>query len=195
MKYPLHRAFRYGAILLPILAATGCEKEKSVVVQDVPKEASAAAPTVESDSAVSSGVAGATWTLPAGWTAKPGDAMRLATIHPAGNGNTEIKVSKFGAISGGLGMNVSRWHGDVGLDPVDDEHADAGQQVMIGNRPWTIHDYTGPAAGGRRVIIASTDSGGETWYFKLLGPTEAVGGVKGDFDRFLAGIKFSPAQN
>ena len=144
----------------------------------------------EAASPVAAGVAGATWTLPNGWTATPGDSFRVATLHPGDNALTEIRVSKFAGLGGGAGANVSRWHGDVGLDPVDDAHADTGQQVNLGGRTWTLHDYTGPANGGRRVIVAMTDAGGGTWFFKLLGPTDAVAKAKPEFDQFLASVKF-----
>jgi len=48
-----------------------------------------------------------------------------------------------------------------------------------GRLPWapttfTIHDYSGPAKGGTREIVALTELNGATWYFKLIGPTDAV---------------------
>ena len=141
------------------------------------------------DSSVATGVDGAKWTLPPGWTAEPGSTMRLATIHPGGNGATEIIVSKFAGLGGGLGANATRWRRSVGLDPVDDANADPGQQVTLGGSSWTIHDYTGPADGGKRLIVALLDSNGQTWFFKLIGPTDAVGKVKPAFDQFLASVK------
>ncbi|HWE03703.1 MAG TPA: hypothetical protein VG326_14960 [Tepidisphaeraceae bacterium] len=140
-------------------------------------------------SSVATGIDGARWTLPPTWTAEPGNAMRLATIHPDGNGATEIRVSKFAALGGGAGANVTRWRGDVGLGAVDDAQADPGQQATLGGRSWTIHDYTGPAGGGKRVIVAMLDSNGDTWFFKLIGPTDAVGKAKNAFDQFLASVK------
>jgi hypothetical protein len=137
------------------------------------------------------GLGGAQWVLPAGWTVQPSEpgSLRLATIRP-GNGSAQIKVSKLGIIGGGLGANVSRWHGEVGLDPVDDEHADAGKQVKFANQTWIFHDYTGPANGGTREIIAMAEVAGNTWYFKLLGTSDEVGKLKADFDRFISSIKF-----
>ncbi|MDB5328980.1 MAG: hypothetical protein JWP03_131 [Phycisphaerales bacterium] len=157
--------------------------------------AGAPAPTAPSPSVAASGAGGATWTMPAGWSADPGPPpqMRLATLHAGGNGEIEIKVSKLGGtgLFGGLAANVTRWHGDVGLDPVDDATAQPGQQVKIGERTWTIYDYTGPKDGGRREIVASTPVADQTWYFKLAGPTDSVGKQKAAFDTFLASIRFS----
>ena len=184
-------ARRALAVLLPLALLGGCDKPKGIAVYDVPKESAAAASSGMESSALSGGVDGARWMLPAGWTAQPGENGRLATLHP-GAGAGEIRVSKFGAMTNAPGLNVSRWHGDVGLEPVDDAHADAGQTVVLGSRSWTIHDYTGPKNGGSRVIIASTDVAGETWFFKFLGPADAVGANKADFDHFLASIKLEP---
>lgn len=153
-----------------------------------PSSPGAVAPSSASEDSVSAGAGGAHWTLPAGWTAEPGTTMRLATIHPDGNGPAEIRVSKFGGIAGGAGANVSRWRREVGLDEVDDAHADAGQTRIFPSGAWTIHDYTGPANGGSRLIVASVDHAGETWFFKLLGPAGDVGKIKPDFDRFLASV-------
>ena len=135
------------------------------------------------------GIDGAQWALPTGWTAEAGNGFLLASIHPAGNSLAQIKVSNFRGVGGGAGANVSRWRGAVGLDPVDDAHADAGQNVTLGGRPWTIHDYTGPANGGSRLIVASTDAAGIMWFFRLEGPTDAIGKIKADFDQFLASIR------
>ncbi len=136
------------------------------------------------------GVENAHWTLPVGWTAEatPGQ-MRLATIHP-GNGAALIKVSKFASVGGGLGVNVSRWRREVGLDPVDDAHADSGTKITVGGGACTIHDYTGPANGGTRLIVAAVEVNGETWYFKLSGPEAEVTAQKAAFDQFLGSLKF-----
>jgi hypothetical protein len=104
----------------------------------------------------------------------------------------EIKVSKFGAVGGGAGANVTRWRGEVGLAPVSDAEADPGQTVKAGAATLTVHDYTGPANGGTREIIAQTDAGGATWYFKLIGPTSAVAAQKAAWDQFLASLRFDP---
>ncbi len=144
----------------------------------------------EANGSVATGVDGAHWTLPPNWTAEPSnDQFLMATVYPDGNGATPIKVSRIAGVGGGAGANVSRWRGFVGLEPVDNANADPGQQLNIGGRSWTIHDYTGPADGGRRIIIALSDANGETWYFKLLGKTDAVAKVKPAFDQFLASVK------
>lgn len=141
-------------------------------------------------SGAATGAPGVSWQLPAGWTAEPGDGFRLATLHPAGNGQSLVKVSKFPGIAGGPGANVSRWRGEVGLGPVDDASADPGAPMTLGQRVWTVHDYSGPANGGRRLIVASIESGGETWFFKLSGPTSEVADAKADFEQFLSSLKF-----
>lgn len=159
--------------------------------------ASGAAPTgAETPPAapeIATGADGVTWTLPAGWTAEPGSAtnMRVATIHPGGNGATEIKVSKFGTIGGGLGANVTRWRREVGLGAVSDEEADAGQKVPFGPTTFTVHDYTGPVNGGTREVVVLTELNGATWYFKLIGPTDAVNAQKPAFDQFLSSLRFA----
>lgn len=147
-------------------------------------------PSADAGSAAT-GAPGVLWTLPQGWTADlSAGGFRLATIHP-GNDGTEIKVSKLGMIGGGLAANVNRWRGEVGLPPVTEEQADKGEQRAVGAVTLTIHSYTGPANGGKREIVASTEAGGATWYFKLIGPTDAVNAQSPAFDQFLASLRFA----
>jgi hypothetical protein len=152
-------------------------------------------PSPAGPSPAAGGVDDATWTLPQGWAAngEPPTQFRLAVLHAGSNGEIEVKVSKLGGngLQGGLAANVSRWRGEVGLDPVDEAGAQPGQPVKIGERTWTIYDFAGPKAGGRREIVASTPVADQTWYFKLAGPTDSVGQQKPAFDAFLASIRFS----
>lgn len=145
------------------------------------------APSAPADHTASGGAVGVNWTLPADWTAEPASGMRVATIHP-GNASTQIIVSKFGGGAGGLAMNVTRWRNQVGLPPV--EEPDAGVSMTVGGAPCTLHDYVGPASGGSRLIVASIDVNGTTWFFKLIGPTDAVASQKAAFESFLGTLKF-----
>lgn len=53
------------------------------------------------------------WTLPAGWSAKPASGMRLATIIiPQEESSLEASITEFG---GDLAGNINRWRGQIGL--------------------------------------------------------------------------------
>jgi len=88
-------------------------------------------------------------------------------------------------------MNVSRWRGEVGLGPVDDATAEPGVKSKLGDVNVTTFDYTGPANGGSRLIVATVDAAGQTWFFKLSGPTATIAAQKAAFDQFLASLKFA----
>lgn len=155
-----------------------------------PQNAPSAGAPAGGPSPVTNGVDGMHWDLPKGWTATPGNSVRLATIHP-GNNAAEIRVSKFAALGGTLADNVNRWRGDVGLPPVDADSADAGVKVDLNRFAATIHDYTGPLNGGTRTIVAIIPDGGQTWFFKFIGPSDVVAKTKRDFDTFLQSFSFS----
>ena len=157
--------------------------------QVAPGRAAVGVPESAAPVAATQGVAGARWTLPVGWTAEAvPNSFRLATIYP-GTKAALIKVSKMRGLGGGLGMNVSRWREEVGLGPVDDSTADPGQQIQLGECRFTLHDYTGPANGGSRLIVAAVDVEGETWYFKLSGPADTITAQNVAFNQFLASLK------
>ena len=88
--------------------------------------------------------------------------------------------------AGGLSPNVNRWRGEVGLEPAA---PDQGVPLTVGNQLFTIRDYTGP---GGRVIIAAAKVNGNSWFFKIFGPADAVASAKPAFDLFVRTISFGP---
>ena len=63
------------------------------------------------------------WSLPVGWTEKPGNEFRYATL--VATGNREISISRLPRgeqpLPDQLLANVNRWRGQVGLPPTDAE--------------------------------------------------------------------------
>jgi len=143
----------------------------------------------------------ADFTLPAGWQidARP-RPMREATIvvPPAGGGNApgEIVVSRLSPNSlADLLPNLNRWRGQVHLAPTNDNAANPGQPISLGQGPAVIRDFEGPDAEGNgrlRQYVAYTQFPGatQTWFFRFVGPYDLVTRSKPEFESFVKSLKF-----
>ena len=115
-----------------------------------------------------------TWTVPAGWTSKPGSAMRKATFSvPGDNGaDAELSVTAFPGDVGGELANLNRWRGQVQLPPLTDA---AGSPDLTrfeqGGLKFTVADFSStPPVPPQRMLGAIVPVGDATWFFKLTGP-------------------------
>jgi hypothetical protein len=109
----------------------------------------------------------------------------------------DLTVSKFpGGGTDLLLPNVNRWRTlQLGLPPLDaDQLRDATKKVKVGDADGLAVDFTGPGAqpgkGQRRILVAVVSRPGTTWFFKMDGPADLVGGQKAAFDKFLGSVKF-----
>lgn len=135
---------------------------------------------------------GIEWKVPSDWTAAGGNGPLLARFEAAG-GAIEIKVSTFATGNfGSLADNLNRWHGEVGLPDVTPAEARDVAPTILGQRAWKIYDFSSPAAAGanaKRVIVGQTEEQGQTYFFKMLGPANAVAKQKVTFEKFLASVE------
>ena len=130
---------------------------------------------------------GPSWTKPAGWAEQPRTAMRLGNF-TAGGGKAEITVMTFPGDVGGLLANVNRWRGQAGLSPVDAAGlAKATEQVNVAGTPATLVEAIG-AANGSLSVYHPAD--GQTWFYKMSGPSDVVTAEKGAFMEFVQSIRF-----
>lgn len=137
---------------LPLLLLLAACSEPKVSVYEAPKETS-----------------GLAWDAPEGWVAKPADAMRRA-IYAAGP--AEFTVVSLPGEAGGALANVNRWRGQLGLGPVAEV---GGREVKTPAGPATLVDFEHK---GRRTAAAFMMIDGESWFFKLTGPSKAVAKAK-----------------
>lgn len=135
-----------------------------------------------------SGPAALAWRAPAGWTAKPASGLRRATfIVPGGGGPADLSVISLAGDAGGELANVNRWRAQVGLSPWGEAaFKKAAETVASPAGTFTVVDLAGPA---QRMLVGMTSRGGETWFFKLLGPDATVGAAGPAFKSFLAGVR------
>lgn len=167
---------------LLLLAATACREEPVVRVR-VPKEAPVAvlaAPASERR--------GVRWSTPKGWTERGSDGMRAATLVPPGGG--ELTVIALPGDVGGELANVNRWRGQIGLPPLGEAAlGEARQDVRSRAGAVAVYDFTGGEGGATRLVAGVLRAGGMTWFFKLMGPKEAVAAARPAYVELLKGLR------
>ncbi len=191
-----------SAALLSLLLVAGCRDReitayrapKDPVVQPGPAGAAAAAPGGDSmaNTAVPTGSDSLIWTAPAAWTAKPVSAMRKGSYAIKGDGGeADLSITAFPGDTGGLLANVNRWRGQVSLPPLAADQLDANREHLdIGDLHVDVVDFLGSANGApTRIVGAIVPNGGETWFFKLMGPDAIVAKEKPAFLEFLRTVR------
>lgn len=128
------------------------------------------------------------WQAPAQWRAGPASAMRKGTYLLGSDGTATLAISAFPGDVGGVAANVNRWRGQVGLPALSDADALAATQtISVHGLKVVVADAAAP--GGPRILAALVPFQGATWFFKVSGPSEAVGRAKSDFLQFLQTIQ------
>lgn len=128
------------------------------------------------------------WTAPAVWTAKSPGQMRKGSYTIKGDGGeADLGITAFPGATGGLEANLNRWRGQVGLPPASPEEIVAVTEKFESNGlQFIVADYAG---NGTRLIGAIVPHGGNSWFFKLIGPDAVVAGQKAAFLEFLHTVR------
>jgi hypothetical protein len=136
-----------------------------------------------------------TWTVPSGWQGAPLEQFLVAkfVIAGAGDAQAQVNVSSLANEGGGLGPNVNRWRGQLGLPPVDDAAAtplnvSGGTAQMVDLSGTDAH--TGKPA---RLIGVIVPEGSQTWFYKLMGDPDVVAQQKDAFTGFVQSAKYPDA--
>jgi len=109
--------------------------------------------------------------------------MRKATFKASG---AEISVIVLAGTAGGDLANVNRWRGQIGLSALDDAGLAAdSERIESKAGPVLFIDHAG---GGKRVSGGILTSGGQTWFFKLMGSPTAIGKALPAFRGMLEGL-------
>jgi hypothetical protein len=138
--------------------------------------------------------------LPEGWKeVAPGGGQfgpLVAIKVEEGSRSVLITLSKLMGDGGGILKNVNRWRVDqLGLSPLkDNQLRDAVKVLDVGGGIAAYVDFTGPGkpAGkeDRRILGLVVPRGGQTWFIKMDGPADLVGGQKAAFEQFAGSVKF-----
>ena len=164
-------------------AAAGASCPAPGMSPAVPVEASVAADEPPSET---SGEKPLQWEVPEGWTSAPASGMRHATfvVGNATGQKADMSVSFLAGDGGGDLGNVNRWRQQVGLAPVAAGELDP---TVVRFDGMSVVDLGG---ADQRMLAGWIQHGGRTWFFKLMGPTDLVGGEKEKFMGFLKSVKF-----
>lgn len=128
------------------------------------------------------------WAAPNSWTPKTGSSMRKGSYSlKTEAGEADLGITAFPGATGGLEANLNRWRGQVGLAPLPDAEVTAAVERFESNGlQFIVVDYAG---NGSRLIGAIVPYGGNSWFFKLMGPDAAVAPHKAAFVEFLHTVK------
>ena len=140
-------------------------------------------------------------TLPADWQREtPSSAMRAAQARvPGPDGGAELTVFHFGEGKGGsVAENLQRW-----VDQMEFAPGASTRREELSIHGFTVYwvDFAGTLKAGTmgmgpaepladaRMLGAIVEGPGGPWYFKLVGPSSAVGPQREAFLRMLETIR------
>ena len=129
------------------------------------------------------------WIAPAGWKDLGPADLRLGNFAVPGPDGSKADVGIFsfpGSVGTELG-NVNRWRGELKLPSIEQNEI-RSEPITIDSMPGRLYDMTGAAD---RTVVASLPRNEATWFFKMRGPKEIVGGTKPVFLDFLKSVHFS----
>lgn len=90
---------------------------------------------------------------------------------------------------GGFAANVDRWRGLVGL-PQNGQAREADYPAVEAAGALVPLIDTGEGPEHQRILGAAVPHDGQTWFFKMQGPSEVVEKQKSRFTDFLKSVKF-----
>lgn len=182
MRYPLMISIVAAGLLI------SCSGEP-VRVYDVAKEEAVEnpfSPPVRSPSPPTTSESALRWSVPDSWADAGEKPMRLAS-YQAGEGAVDISVVRLGGDAGGLGANVNRWRGQVNLAPQSEQEIAAQARTLtLDGFEVTVVELMGPESSTLAGIVPFQ---GQSWFFKLTGPTAQVNKEKGRFEEWLKSLR------
>jgi hypothetical protein len=140
-----------------------------------------------------------TWTVPASWQTAPLTQFLLAkfAIPGMGDAKAEVNISALAGDGGGLLANVNRWRGQLGLSHFEQVDLTAAASTFdASGTQASVVDFTGTNAKtgkAARLIGVVLPTGGQTWFYKLMGDNEVVAQQKDAFVRFIQSAKYPDA--
>ena len=145
------------------------------------------------------------WDVPESWKAVPGSAMRMAnfTFGESAEGQCYFTMLRGG---GGLLLNLNRWRGQMGLEPIDVATL-AGlpeERFLFGNGKFIELDGAFKPMGASEalsdyrmlgLIMPEMDMGGTkvAFFVKMTGPKDLVESQRENFNAFCASLRMKGA--
>ncbi len=177
----MNRFTRVGSVgLLALLVLAGCQRE-TMRYEEIPKRA----PHSEGE---------LSWTLPASWVEVPPGNMQRSKFkinHPRAEG-VDVSIAVLPSQMGSELANVNRWRGQLQLAPIDEPTWARSRKTMesCGMLWVTLSiESTEKGAAARGMRVAMTTVSGQSWFFKIMGPSTGVRAESENFDQFIKGVR------
>ncbi len=183
-----------SSVSISILLFSGCRKAE-VSVYQAPKDPVAETRTAPALQAAAERDSEVVWTADPSWETLPATQFRKGNYRAATeSGETvEISVSSFLGATGGILANVNRWLGQAGREPVTESQLEqmVGKRTLPSGIEASFVDLRGDPQDDSaiRIIAATFFHAGQSWFFKMSGPTSAVEEQIEPFSRMLAGLE------
>jgi hypothetical protein len=149
------------------------------------------------------------WTIPSDWQSQPPSQFLLAEFLVTGTNSTtaEVNVAELAGEGGGALANVNRWHGQLGLNALNEmelAHLDPTdlanpnpKNVLPDGSHFVLVDFTGidsKTGQPARLVGAIVPQNGQTWFYKLMGDPQIVAQQKDAFLKFIQSAKYPDAR-
>ena len=130
------------------------------------------------------------WHAPSAWTVKAAGSMRKGSYAVGPGGALDLSITAFPGDVGGPLANFNRWLGQVGLPPIDEAGLPQYTSHMEANGLVFFLADTGAKdpSHEQRIMAAVVFWQGNSWFFKLMGPTDLVAKEKAEFTEFLGTV-------
>ena len=130
------------------------------------------------------------WQKPTDWKEVSGHSMRLASFEaPFSNGVGDISITTFSGQSGGVGANVNRWLGQMGMNPLPHTEVEKIAINKTSNLGQYLYFRLINQLDEKLAIIASIYRlRNRTVFIKLSSSIKGVNQIEPDFIKFCSSI-------
>jgi len=130
------------------------------------------------------------WEKPRDWKEVTGHSMRLASFSaPFSEGNGDVSITTFAGKSGGIGPNVNRWLGQIGLGPISDSAIEAMAIKKIGRLgEYSYFKLINDKDAGQAILASILQLEERTVFVKLSSNLIGLKEIEPDFNRFCNSI-------
>lgn len=182
-------------VILPLLLVfflMGCGEEEILHYQ-VPKEkpkAEASTSSAPGLPTLPSSGGEFKWEAPEGWAYEAGSGMRFGTFKFEVAGEpAECTLVKLGAMAGGLGPNVNRWRGQIGLANVSEDDIKASMIELDGKMGKVqMTELINPDDSSKAILATIINGEGFTLFVKIMATQKQIEAAKADFSKLSASI-------
>lgn len=138
--------------------------------------------------------------VPRGWTQGPAKPLRFATLYVGGRKDLELTFHEYGAVPGGVLLNVNRWRGQMGLDELSDEGLErlprlpmlGGQAVVLDVAGRLSDPMRGVELADAGMLAVVLERGDRMLFLKLTGPRADVAAARRDVEALCRSLEAAP---